>query len=179
MAYIVWHGERYDFVEVLEDFAGEAYVICAHAPTGARRCLPKASWDALAKASSAGSSGTTSAASSAPSTPSASSASSAPTSLTARSPVAEKIALFRELFAGCGQYYATSYIDKKTGKIAYSPACANKWVKPLCKYPCSTCKNRAPLIPSDAVIERHLRGQLTDGTDTIGIYPMLPGSTSS
>ena len=82
-----------------------------------------------------------------------------------------RITLFRSLFRGRRDIYATRFVSTKTGKAGYAPACRNKWVKGLCELPrvkCSECANQAFLPPDDEAIRAHLMGQ-----HVLGIYPML------
>ena len=46
-----------------------------------------------------------------------------------------RIAVFRSLFRGRADIYATRFVSSKTGKTGYAPACGNKWVKGLCELP--------------------------------------------
>jgi hypothetical protein len=50
----------------------------------------------------------------------------------AASPAAEKIALFRCLFAGRTDLFPVRWENRKTAKSGYAPACANEWVKGIC-----------------------------------------------
>ncbi|MFZ0502050.1 MAG: hypothetical protein WAU49_06040 [Steroidobacteraceae bacterium] len=43
-----------------------------------------------------------------------------------RSPVEEKIRLFRSLFRGREDLYARRFESRKTGRSGYAPACANE-----------------------------------------------------
>jgi len=83
----------------------------------------------------------------------------------------EKIALFMEYFRGRSDVYARLWVNNRTGKKGYSPACKNEWVRTLCKKPavkCSECPHQA-FIPLDGnAIRLHL-----SGGQVIGIYPML------
>lgn len=47
----------------------------------------------------------------------------------AASSAAEKIALFRRLFAGRADVFPVRWENQKTAKSGYAPACANEWVK--------------------------------------------------
>jgi hypothetical protein len=80
---------------------------------------------------------------------------------TAASSVADKVALFRNLFAGRSDVFPVRWSTRTTGKLGYAPACANEWVKGVCGKPqvkCGECPNKAFIPASDAVIEKHLRG---------------------
>jgi len=47
--------------------------------------------------------------------------------LTNASSPAERLALFRRLFAGRPDVFPTRWENGKTGRSGYSPACANEW----------------------------------------------------
>ena len=55
--------------------------------------------------------------------------------VTKRSPMPEKIALFRTLFQGRPDIYARRW-ESKTGRIGYSPVCKNEWQAGICLKPC-------------------------------------------
>ncbi len=82
-------------------------------------------------------------------------------SLTSKSSVREKVAMFRSLFRGREDVYASYWINERTGKKGYSPACEDPW---------SLRKGqpRKYLPLTDQVIQDHL-----SGTKTIGIFPLL------
>ena len=98
-------------------------------------------------------------------------------SIHARSPVEEKIALFRSLFRGREDVYPRRFESKKTGRAGYSPACGNEWVRGICEKPrikCGDCPHRAFLPVTDEVIRWHLSGKDKSGQDFVaGVYPML------
>jgi len=78
----------------------------------------------------------------------------------AASPAAEKVALFRRLFAGRADVFSVRWENRKTAKSGYAPACANEWVKGICD-----------------IIEKHLRGEGERGSGgdfVAGVYPLLP-----
>jgi len=81
--------------------------------------------------------------------------------VTEKSPDTDKIRLFRSLFRGREDVYATLWISERTGKKGYSPACENPWAartgKPIQYFPLT-----------DEVVRAHLEGE-----KTIGIYPLL------
>ena len=86
----------------------------------------------------------------------------------------EKIALFRSLFQGRADVHAVRWETRK-GRVGYSPACRNEWVRPLCKKPrvkCSDCRHQKLLPLSDTVVRDHLAGR-----HTVGLYPLLPNET--
>ena len=82
-------------------------------------------------------------------------------SLTSKSSVQEKVALFRSLFKGRDDVYASFWINERSGKKGYSPACEDPW---------SLRKGqpRKYLPLTDQVIQDHL-----SGNKTIGIFPLL------
>ncbi|MGA7199248.1 TOTE conflict system archaeo-eukaryotic primase domain-containing protein, partial [Roseiarcus sp.] len=68
------------------------------------------------------------------------------TMLTAASSSADKIALFRHLFAGRHDVFPVRWENRKTAKSGYSPACANEWVRGICSKPqvkCGECPHQA------------------------------------
>ena len=74
----------------------------------------------------------------------------------------EKVRLFRALFRGREDVFATRFVSRKTGKPGYAPACANKWVQGVCGLPrikCGECTNQAFVPVSDQIIIDHLLGQ--------------------
>ena len=100
---------------------------------------------------------------------------SLPITVTDRSTVADKIALFRSLFHGRDDVYPKRWENTRTGKAGYAPVCANEWKPRLCEKPrikCGMCPNQAFLAVTDDAIDAHLRGR-----QTLGVYPMLPDGT--
>jgi hypothetical protein len=103
------------------------------------------------------------------------------TAVTSASSSAEKVSLFRRLFAGRADVFPIRWENRKTGKRGYAPACANEWVRGICEKPrvrCSECPHQAFIPVSDEVIERHLRGGDRPGSSggdfVAGVYPLLP-----
>lgn len=98
-----------------------------------------------------------------------------------RSPVEDKIALFRSLFRGREDVYPRRFENLKTGRSGYAPACGNEWVRGICEKPrikCADCPHRAFLPVTDPVIRMHLSGMDLHGRDFVaGIYPMLADET--
>jgi len=95
-------------------------------------------------------------------------------------PPAEKIRLFRRLFAGREDVFALRWENRKDGRSGYAPACANDWIAGVCGKPkikCGACPNQAFIPVSDDVIDRHLRGSPDSqrrGADYVmGVYPLL------
>jgi hypothetical protein len=78
------------------------------------------------------------------------------------SPAADKIALFRRLFAGRTDVFPARWENPKSGRSGYAPACANEWMRGLCGKPqvrCGECPNQSFIPVTDEVIEAHLRGE--------------------
>lgn len=100
--------------------------------------------------------------------------------VTNTSSAAEKVALFRALFAGRDDVFPIRWENRKTDRSGYSPACANEWVPGLCGKPkvrCGLCPNRKFIPVSDKVIARHLRGG-DGGRDFVaGVYPLQKDET--
>ena len=106
------------------------------------------------------------------------------TIVTTASPGAEKIALFRRLFAGRPDVFPVRWENRKTAKSGYAPACANEWVRGICGKPqvkCGECPHQAFIPVTDDIIEKHLRGgnggRTSDGDFVAGVYPLLPDET--
>ena len=73
---------------------------------------------------------------------------------------AEKIALFRSLFRGRGEVFPKLWVNPRSGRKGYAPACANEWVRGVCEKPrvkCGECPNQAFIPVSDQVVLDHLR----------------------
>jgi len=88
---------------------------------------------------------------------------------------ADKVALFARLFRGRTDVYPVRWESKTTGKSGYAPACANEWRAGVCEKPrikCSDCDQRQLIPLTDAVLYRHLAGELT-----VGLYPLLQDDT--
>ncbi|MGE5302367.1 MAG: TOTE conflict system archaeo-eukaryotic primase domain-containing protein [Alphaproteobacteria bacterium] len=77
----------------------------------------------------------------------------------------EKIKLFRALFSGREDVYAVLWVNDRTGKKGYSPACEDPWSSRK-----ANPKKYFPL--TDEVILSHLTGE-----KTIGVYPLLKDDT--
>jgi superfamily II DNA or RNA helicase len=101
--------------------------------------------------------------------------------VTNESPAADKIALFRRLFAGRTDVFPTRWENPKSGRSGYAPACANEWVRGVCGKPqvrCGECPNQSFIPVTDEVIEAHLRGEDRvrhngRGDFVAGVYPLL------
>jgi len=88
---------------------------------------------------------------------------------------ATKIALFRSLFRGRLDVFPRLWMNSRTGKRGYAPACANEWVRGICEKPrikCGECPNQAFIPFGDKVILDHLRG-----LHVVGVYPLLTDET--
>lgn len=85
--------------------------------------------------------------------------------VTADSPTNQKIALFRSLFRGREDVYPVLWVNERTGKKGYSPACKGGW---------SGKRDRAQeyLPLTDDVVADHLTGH-----QTIGVYSLLRDDT--
>ena len=99
----------------------------------------------------------------------------------ARSSSADKIALFRALFRGREDVYPRRFVNQKTGRAGYAPACANDWVRGICGKPrikCGDCPQRAFLPVTDDVVRWHVSGKDAAGREFVaGVYPMLADET--
>lgn len=89
---------------------------------------------------------------------------------------AEKVTLFRSLFRGREDVFATRFVSKNTGKPGYAPACSNKWDPGLCALKiggkCGDCANQAFIPFDDAAVFGHLTGR-----HVMGVYPLLENET--
>lgn len=88
--------------------------------------------------------------------------------------VNQKVALFKQLFKGRADVFATRWQNSK-GRSGYSVACHNEWVPGICKKPgikCSECPNRQHKALDDQAIYDHLAGK-----HIVGLYPLLPDNT--
>jgi superfamily II DNA or RNA helicase len=87
------------------------------------------------------------------------------------SPPAAKVALFRRLFVGRDDAYATRWTSSKTGKSGWSPAVAGGFYTDE-----TTDRDLLPL--TDDVIAGHLVGTTSAGKELhAGLYPMLRDDT--
>lgn len=99
----------------------------------------------------------------------------APAASTAPKTPAEKLRLFRALFRGRPDVYPLLWINDRTGRKGYAPACRNEWVRGVCEKPrvsCGECPNQAFLPVDDETVLGHLQGR-----HVMGVYPMLPDDT--
>lgn len=104
--------------------------------------------------------------------------------ISAASKAAEKIALFRRMFAGRTDVFPVRWDNPRTERSGYAPACTNEWVRGVCNKPqvkCSECPNQAFIAVSDKVIASHLRGKDSarprDPEFVAGVYPVLVDDT--
>lgn len=97
------------------------------------------------------------------------------------SPPEVKIALFRSLFRGREDVYASRFENRRTGKSGSSPACGNEWVRGVCDKPrikCSSCPHQRFLSVTDDVVRWHLSGRDEAGRAFVmGVYPLLRDET--
>lgn len=98
-----------------------------------------------------------------------------------RSPVPEKIALFRSLFRGRVDVYPRRFQNQKTQKSGYAPACKNEWVRNVCQKPkikCYECLHRQFIPVTDDQIRWHLQGIDNSNKEFVmGVYPILLDDT--
>lgn len=104
--------------------------------------------------------------------------------VTASSPSAQKVGLFRKLFSGRIEVFPVRWENSGTGRSGYAPACRNEWVRGVCDKPqvkCGECPNQAFIPVSDDVIASHLRGKDAvrrgDAPFVCGVYPLLADDT--
>ena len=93
-----------------------------------------------------------------------------------RSPPEAKIALFRSLFRGREDVYPRRFVNYKTGKFGYAPACANEWLQGICEKPrikCARCQHQRFLPLTDDVVRQHLAGEVEGREFVVGVYPLL------
>ncbi len=94
---------------------------------------------------------------------------------------AEKVRLFRSLFAGREDVFACRYENAKKGTSGYSPYCQNQWGDGCILRQgkkCSECTVRNYLPLSDEVIRWHLRGKDANMKPFVmGCYPMAKDET--
>lgn len=107
-----------------------------------------------------------------------------PAVVTAASPSAQKVVLFRKLFSGRTDVFPVRWENSGTGRSGYAPACRNEWVRGVCDKPqvkCGECPNQAFIPVSDDIIASHLRGKAAAGRGNAfyvcGVYPLLADNT--
>jgi superfamily II DNA or RNA helicase len=87
----------------------------------------------------------------------------------------EKVELFRDLFRGRDDIYPLMWVNQKTGKKGYSPACDNEWIRGVCNKPrikCGECPNQSFVPVTSKTLLDHLKGR-----HIIGVYPLLRDET--
>ena len=89
----------------------------------------------------------------------------------------EKIDIYKNLFRGRDDVFATRWESNDKTKTGYTPACLNEWKRGACvkidKGKCKDCQNQKYASLSEYYIEQHLRGY-----KTYGMYPLLDGNDS-
>ena len=92
---------------------------------------------------------------------------------------AEHIKLFRSVFHGREEFYA-----KRTKYQTYTRPCWNRYDQNgVCpkqndsRFPCKECRHKNFRILDDRTIFNHLSGNMEDGSDVIGIYPITSRNT--
>ena len=98
-------------------------------------------------------------------------------------PITEEHArLLYSVFKGRRDVYSKRGL-RKDGGSSYFTQCDNFWKYGLCpkrdgkKTKCADCPNRRWSQLTVRVLISHLRGDKPDGTDVIGVYPLLPDET--
>lgn len=87
--------------------------------------------------------------------------------------------LLYSVFRGRKDVYSKRGL-RKDGGSSYFPQCDNFWKYGLCpkregkKIKCADCLNRRWSQLTQRILMNHLRGDRADGTDVVGIYPLLP-----
>lgn len=89
---------------------------------------------------------------------------------------------FFSMFWGRTDVYSQRTIVKSTGAKNYYPQCYKIWKTGCPKLiekskRCSECSSPAFIPLGKEQIIRHLKGGLEDGSDVIGVYPLLPDDT--
>lgn len=85
-------------------------------------------------------------------------------------------------FKGRKDVYSKRNVNKD-GKGVYYPVCSNFWKAGKCprregeKQRCKDCKFRQWVPLNQRAIISHLKGELNDGKDVIGIYPLMEDDT--
>ncbi|WP_345559760.1 TOTE conflict system archaeo-eukaryotic primase domain-containing protein [Nonomuraea rosea] len=88
----------------------------------------------------------------------------------ASSPPSEKLALFKALFVGRRDVYATRFFSRKSGRHGWSPAEKEFWRK-------RDDAEREFLPLTDEVLIAHLSRPADERDSHVGLYPMLPDDT--
>lgn len=99
------------------------------------------------------------------------------------SPQADKIHLFRNLFAGRDDVFPRRFESRKSGRSGYQPACKNEWRVGVCVKPkvkCAACEYREFVPVSDEIVRQHLSGKDAQGNPFVmGIYPLRKDESCS
>lgn len=99
------------------------------------------------------------------------------------SPEADKIHLFRDLFAGRPDVFPIRFESRRSGRSGYQPACKNEWRPGVCRKPkvkCAKCESREFIPVTDDVIRQHLSGTDDRGKPFVmGVYPLREDETCS
>lgn len=89
----------------------------------------------------------------------------------------QKIDIFKNVFKGRDDVFATRWENVNKSISGYTPACENEWKKGLCnklqKRKCKDCASRVYVQLNDFYIEQHLRGN-----KVLGVYPLLKDNVS-
>ena len=94
----------------------------------------------------------------------------------------EHARLLYSVFKGRRDVYSRRGL-RKDGGSSYFPQCDNFWKYGICpkrdgkKTKCADCPNRRWSPLTQRALMSHLRGDKPDGTDVIGVYPLLPDET--
>jgi len=99
------------------------------------------------------------------------------TGVFSHSPEADKIHLFRSLFAGRNDVFPRRFESRKNGRSGYQPACKNEWRAGVCfkpKIKCAACEYREFIPVSDKIVRQHLSGKDTQQGKpfVMGVYPL-------
>ncbi len=89
---------------------------------------------------------------------------------------------FFGMFWGRQDVYAKRSVNRETGKAAYYPQCSNFWTNVCHKkikdgVKCKDCKKRSYKAITKKDILNHLLGNAYNGSDVIGVYPLLSNGT--
>ena len=90
-------------------------------------------------------------------------------------PAARKVELFRSLFRGRDDVFATRWEKPAKHRSGYAPRCANEWEPGICEKPrvrCGACAHSAFVSPGERETLAHLQGR-----QVMGIYPLLADDT--
>ena len=90
--------------------------------------------------------------------------------------------LFFKMFWGRTDVYSKRQVKKSTGEVNYYTQCYKFWKNGCHKklkdgVLCKDCEIQAYIPLDKTKIIEHLKGESTDGSDVIGVYPMLEDET--